>query len=430
MAGHLRCAIHQVKRRAASRLPIDVDRLAAAQGHLWRDRTLTPAVTVWLFLLQVLHGNCAITALRHVGGIAMRASSYCAARQRLPLTLFASLFDAMSHAAAQAAGVVMLQPQSGRSLLMGGRRVLLADVTTFSMPDTPALRQHFGYPPGQRPGLGFPIGKLLGIIDALSGCVLVALGCPLFSHEAREMLALHPLLRAGDVLIADRGFCSYAQIALLAQQGVAVVMRLHQRRAAQVRGDVRETWTRPPQRPAWMSNAQWQQLPEQIHVRIVRYPVNRRNGRTRQVYIATTLLDPIAHPPRTIQQLYGHRWHIETCFNQLKTHAGMNTLKSQTVAGVIKELIMYLIVWNLVRLTMLRSAQRAGVPVWRVSFIDTVRGLCRLLQPARPRGLDVLLNPDRPDRWEPRKRKRRMKEYDLLKEPRASLKAKHRARCG
>ena len=423
MARHLRAAINQVKRRAQRRLPVDVDQLAREQGHVWRDRTLTPAVTVWLFLLQVLNGNCAINALRHVaGGIAMQASSYCAARQRLPLTLFAALFDAMSQAASSSSS-------SSSSLLNGNRRVLLADVTSCSMPDTPALRAHFGYPPGQLDGLGFPMGKLLGVIDAMTGCVLMALGCPLFSHEAREMLSLHPLLRRGDVLIADRGFCSYAQVALLAQQGVDVVMRLHQRRSTQPFRDVIETWTRPIKRPEWMSEARWAQLPAQIQVRIVRYSVNRRNCRTRHVYVATTLLDQVAHPLATIQRLYGHRWQIETCFNQLKTHAGMNMLKCQSVAGVIKELIMYLIVWNLVRLTMLQFAQRAGVSVWRVSFIDTVRCLCRLLQPARsPVHVDLLINPDRPDRWEPRAIKRRMKQHDLLREPRQNLKAKHRAR--
>jgi hypothetical protein len=127
-------------------------------------------------------------------------------------------------------------------------------------------------------------------------------------------------------------------------------------------------------------------------------------------------------------RLYGHRWNIETCFNQLKTHARMNALKSQTVEGVIKELIMYLIVWNLVRMTMQKFAQRAGVSVWRVSFVDTLRGLCTLLQGPRPTELTLLINPERPGRWEPRKLKRRIKEYDLLTEPRQNLKAKHRAR--
>lgn len=427
MACHLQAAIEHVKRRTSFALPVDVDALAQSVGHVWRERKLTPAVTVRLFLLQVLHGNVAISALRHLGQVSLQASSYCAARARLPLALFSQLFDAVQ----QQVSAVMRCCCNDDAALLNGRRVLLADATSFSMPDTAALRERFGYPPGQREGCGFPVGKLLGVIDAVSGCVLTALGCPLFTHEAREMLTLHPLLKKGDVLVADRGFCSYVQIALLLRHGVDAVMRLHQRRPVQWAKDHIETWTRPLQRPAWMSQALWLSLPEQLSVRIVRYTVPRRKGcRSRVIYIATTLLDPLAYPVETIMRLYGHRWNIETCFNQLKTHAKMNTLKSHSVQGVIKELIMYLIVWNLVRMTMQTFAQAAGISVWRVSFIDTMRWLCALLQPQRPASLQLLINPDRPGRWEPRKLKRRMKEYDLLKEPRQNLKAKHSARCG
>lgn len=426
MACHLQAAIEHVKRRTSFALPVDVDALAQSVGHVWRERKLTPAVTVRLFLLQVLHGNVAISALRHLGQVSLQASSYCAARARLPLALFSQLFDAVQ----QQVSAVMRCCCNDDAALLNGRRVLLADATSFSMPDTAALRERFGYPPGQREGCGFPVGKLLGVIDAVSGCVLTALGCPLFTHEAREMLTLHPLLKKGDVLVADRGFCSYVQIALLLRHGVDAVMRLHQRRPVQWAKDHIETWTRPLQRPAWMSQALWLSLPEQLSVRIVRYTVPRKGCRSRVIYIATTLLDPLAYPVETIMRLYGHRWNIETCFNQLKTHAKMNTLKSHSVQGVIKELIMYLIVWNLVRMTMQTFAQAAGISVWRVSFIDTMRWLCALLQPQRPASLQLLINPDRPGRWEPRKLKRRMKEYDLLKEPRQNLKAKHSARCG
>jgi hypothetical protein len=422
MARHLRAAIARVKVQIKSQLPADVDSIAAQAGHVWREGKLTPAVTIWLFMLQVLNGNAAMTALRRLGGIAMQASSYCAARKRLPLELFARLFDVMS----QAAGAVMEQSSQA---LIHGRRVLMGDVTTFSMPDTKALREHFGYPAGQRDGLGFPVGRLLGVIDAVTGCVLVAMGCPLFTHEAREMLTLHPLLKQGDILVADRGFCSYLQIARLLEHGVDVVMHLHQRRKTHPLRDCIETWTKPLKRPNWMSLALWEQIPQTLSIRIVRYSVTGRNGRRRQIYVATTLLDKIAYPPELIQRLYGHRWNIETFFNQLKTHAKMNTLKCKDVDGVIKELIMYLIVWNLVRMTMLKFARRIGVSVWRVSFIDTVRWLCLLLQGPRPTDLDLLINPDRPGRWEPRKLKRRIKEYDLLTEPRQNLKAKHRARC-
>jgi hypothetical protein len=425
MARHLRAAIVRVKTQAhasPSRLPVDVDQLARDAGHDWRDRKRSPAVTIRLFMLQILHGNVAISALNHLGAITMRASSYCAARMRLPLQVFTQLFDAVS----QAVEPLRLSSAVG---LLNGRRVLLADATTFSTPDTPALRAHFGYAPGQREGCGFPIGKLLGVIDALTGAVVVAMGCPLFTHEARETLTLHPLLRRGDVLVADRAFCSFLQIARLMSHGVDVVMRLQQRRPTEALADSRQTWTRPVKRPEWMDESAWNRLPAELTVRVVRYAVNRKGCRVRNVYVATTLLDARAYPPQTITRLYGHRWNIETCFNQLKTHARMNTLRCQTVEGVVKELLVYLIVWNLVRMTMARFAEESGVSPWRISFIDTMRCLAVLLQSPARQELRLLINPDRPDRWEPRKLKRRLKEYNLLTESRQRLKAKHEARC-
>ncbi len=422
MAQHVRAALTHVKAQMERHFCLDVDQLAREAGHRWRQRALTPTKIVWFFALQILHGNCAINALRHLGNLPTQASSYCAARMKLPLALFTRIFDKVAQMAEAAT--------RGEATLLNGRRVLLGDVSGFAMPDTIELRRHFGYPAGQREGCGFPVARLLGVIDALSGCVLTALCCPLFTHEAREMFALHPLLRKGDVLVADRGFCSYAQIALLMRHGVDTVMRLHQRRPTGTARDHVETWTLPARRPVWMSETMWLSLPQELPIRIVRYVVPRKGCRTRVVYVATTLLDPLAYPPETIMRLYGHRWNIETCFNQLKTHAKMNTLKSKTVEGVIKELMIYLIVWNLVRMTMLKFAQRAGVNMWRVSFIDTMRWLCALLQPGCVLTTRLLINPDRPGRWEPRKLKRRLKEYDLLKEPRQNLKAKHSARCG
>jgi len=420
MARHLRAAVAHVKVQLRGGLNVDVDELARQEGHQWRQRKLTPAVTIWLFMLQILNGNVAITALRHLGGIPMQASSYCAARMRLPLSLFTRLFDTVSQAAND------LTHRSVQTLL-NARRVLVADGSSWSMPDTPQLQKHFGSPIGQRPGCSFPVGKLLGVIDAVTGAILFAMGGPLFMNEAPQMLMLNPLLRRGDVLVGDRGFCSYAQIGWLLAGGVDTVLRLHQRRPTRASNDWIETWTRPLQQPLWIPQTLWHSLPPTLQVRIVRYAVPGRK-RTRFIYVATTLLDPIAYPRDTILRLYGHRWNIETCFNQLKTHAKMNTLKCQDVDGVIKELIMYLIVWNLVRMTMAKFAQQANTSVWRVSFIDTVRCLCSLLQNPAADSVSLLINPDRVDRWEPRKLKRRPKEYGVLNQPRSILKANHRAR--
>ena len=170
-----------------------------------------------------------------------------------------------------------------------------------------------------------------------------------------------------------------------------------------------------------MTLQQWLELPEWIDVRLVRYTIRVKGRRTRHVVVATTLLDQRLWPDAKLAELYGRRWEIETCFDHLKTTMRMNVLKCQSVEGVMKELAIYLLVYNLVRLTMLRYARECGVCIARVSFVDTLRWLC-----CRMLGLSgaamLLINPYRPGRREPRVIRRGLKDYNLMKRPRAELK--------
>src|SRR5205814_2186416 len=139
------------------------------------------------------------------------------------------------------------------------------------------------------------------------------------------------------------------------------------------------------------------------------------------ITLATTLLDNNAWPDQKLAQLYGQRWQIEGCFNHLKTTMKMNVLRCQTLDGVLKELAVYLLVYKLVRLTMLRAAQEQNVCARQISLIDALRWLCcRMLGLAGVKRL--IVNPSRPGRWEPRALRRRIKPYDLLNCPRAQWK--------
>lgn len=182
-------------------------------------------------------------------------------------------------------------------------------------------------------------------------------------------------------------------------------------------------WKRPKEVPVWMTVAQYLLLPESIQVRIVRYTIKQKGFRTKEVWIATTLLDCKLWPDEKIAELYGHRWNIETCFNHLKTTMKMNVLRCETVEGVKKELAVYLAAYNLVRLAMLKGAQEQGVSPWRVSFVDAMRWLeAQLL--GLPGVKRLIINPDRRGRSQLRVIRRRMKQYDLLKIPRRELEAK------
>src|SRR5688500_8114042 len=188
-----------------------------AAGHRWRERQLGPAETVHLFVLQVVHCNTAIRHLRHLAGRAVNAAAYCEARMRLPLTVLRSL---LRDSAAGASS-----PSPGRWC---GLRVLLVDGSSTIAPDTPASRRAFGQPSNQKVGCGFPVPKVLAVFDAFTGMVLEALCLPLFTHEQSDVWRLHPMLGKGDLLVGDRGFCSYVHLAMLHARGVLGLFRMHQ----------------------------------------------------------------------------------------------------------------------------------------------------------------------------------------------------------
>jgi hypothetical protein len=174
-------------------------------------------------------------------------------------------------------------------------------------------------------------------------------------------------------------------------------------------------WVKPKGRPAWMTAEQFAGLPETITVRALRYRVSQRGFRTRSV----TLLDAEVCPLEALAELYGTRWRVEQYLRDLKQTMRMDILRCKTVDGVLKELMVYGIVYNLVRVVMGQAARRERVAVDRISFIDALRWLLEAKPgEAMPR---LVANPSRPGRFEPRVRKRRPKEFPVMKKPRREL---------
>lgn len=407
MAAHVSQVLARLRRDPFADLPVadQLNQLLDEQKVVWRDRLLTPLVTLRLFLIQIAHGNCAIAALRQLGGIAFSPSSYCEARARLPLPLLQSLLLWMQELGERATAVAAA----------GGarcaRRILILDGSSYTTADTPELVAHFHFPP-QSNAAAYPMGRLMGLLDAGTGMFLSLLALPLLEHDVRGGVDLHPMLRAGDILVGDRAFCSFAHFALLQARGVFACMRLHHGRKDQTPG--RKLWIKPRQGTPWMARAQYALLPQSIEVRVVQYTVAQKGFRSRTVLVATTLLDPVIWPDEKIAELYGHRWQIETCFGHLKTTMKMNVLRCKTLAGVMKELAIYLVVYNLIRLVMLSAAAAQQVEVRRVSFVDAMR-----LVAARMIGLAgverLIVNPDRTGRSQLRMIRSRPKAYDWLR---------------
>lgn len=390
-----------------------VGQLCRQAGLVWRERLLPPLVTLRLFILQILLGNTAINDLRQKSGLDFAASSYCEARARLPLEAIQMLL----------AGMVDLVIDSARKTCQTAR-VFLVDASHFSMPDTPELLEKFGLPKGSRAavkGVAYPVAKILGLLDLATGIFTKVLTQTLYTHEFAMVCGVHDFLKSGDIILGDRGFSSYVHLAMLWTRGVYGCFRLHQKRKYKSMGV--QQWSKPTNRPKWMDLIAFALLPSTLQVRLVKHRITRPGYRTKDLVIVTTLLDEQAWPDEKIAELYGCRWRIETCFDHLKTTMKMNVLKCQTVDGVMKELAMYLLVYNLVWLAMLRAAERQGVGVWRISLIDAVRYLAASWFGTG--GVEKLIvNPVRTGRCEPRVIRSRPKPYDWMTRPRAELKAK------
>lgn len=390
-----------------SRIASGVEQLCGELGHEFRDRVFTPLVTIRLFILQVLHANTAITHLRQLIGFNFAPSSYCEARQRLPLVLLQSLLQMMPGWV----DAILAGP-----LLLGGR-VLVADGSSVSTPDAPGMLDHFQLPRGQKPGVGYPMAKIMGLMDAATGMFLQLLELPLFQHDMRGVMSVHRYLRAGDILLGDRALCSFAHFAVLSAAGVFGCFRLHHRRK-DLRPGV-QRWTKPRTCPVWMTAAQFERLPKSIEVRLVRYVVAYPGFRTHEVFVATTLMDENLWPDQAIARMYARRWSIELCFRHLKTTMKMDMLKCQSVEGVLKELAIYLMVYNMVRLVMLKAADKMGVDVDRVSFIDAARCLASYLLGLEG-VVELIVNPARPGRVALRLARRRKKPFNNTTKPRAA----------
>jgi len=391
-----------------------IENAVRGAGRQWRDRKLNPVTTVQLFFLQILYGNAACNFLPHLARRNFTGSAYCTARGKLPLEALETLLTRATAKMAQAAR------DAGLWL---GHRLFFVDGSSFSMSDTDELREHFGQPGGQAEGCGFPTASWLALVHFGSGLFQKAIAGPLRHHDMSGVTQIHPELKPGDVLLGDRAFCSFAHLALLVSAGIHGIFRAHQKL------NIDFTPGRPHQlsrsgrgRTKGLPSSQWIAKlgpMDQIVVRELRYKIARAGFRVREVTLVTTLLDARLYPAEDLAAAYGLRWSIETNFDHIKTTMKMDVLRCKTVEGVLKELTMFLLAYNLVRMVMLEAADRQGVPVERISFIDALRWLATA-QPGDPLP-ELVVNPARPGRVEPRARKRRPKQYDLMNRPREVL---------
>jgi hypothetical protein len=437
---HVRqCTLSQIESRFGS-LFTNPELKPLASGGRRRERPYSMRRTFWCFLWQMLNQNTscrevvrqlqAVLAIHGVFTLDPENSAYCQARIRMPASLLEEGLCDTAAAAERAA------PQTR---LLQGRQIKAADGTTVSLPDTPQNQEKYPQQKGQKRGCGFPIMRLSVLFSLQSGAVLQVAKGTYKQHELRLFNSIQNRLQSGDILVYDRAGGHFVMAARLSQFKVDLISRVFKRhidwRCGKRLGkhDRLQVWKKGLKKPAYLTEAEWAALPEEITVRVLKVKVHRKGYRVKELTLVTTLLDPDKYPAEEVAQAYLRRWRLELCLDDLKTTLGMDVLRCQSPAMAEKELLAFLIAHNLLRWVMIQAAQKHAVDLERISFtgsMDGLRHFAMAMSQARSakkrqriweellRTLAEDLVPERPGRMEPRCKKRRPKPYPLLKKPR------------
>jgi len=424
------------------------DRILKAFGAAragWQGWIYTPAATLWVFLSQCLSPDhscrdavARLVAWRVAEGLrpcSAQTGAYCTARSDLPEEgLHELVRDSGKH----------VEDDAPEAWLWHGRRVRVVDGSTITMPDTPDNQAVYPQQKTQKAGCGFPIARILVIFSLSVGTVLeAAIGKYQGKQTGENSLfrSLHDTLDEGDVILADRYFSGWSDIALPQQRGIDLVIRKHQARRTDFRTGKRlgkddhlVVW-RKPQRPKWMSAEQYASLPGELTLREIRIRVEQKGFRTKSLVVVTTLLDAEQYPRDEIALLYRRRWQAELHLRSLKTVLEIDHLRCKTPSRVRNEFYTHLLGYNLIRGVMAAAAIESGRSPWEVSFKGTLQTLHHFLPILLARisvdaWCEALLAAvathvvgNRPDRFEPRLVKRRPKPYKHLREHRCNYKA-------
>ena len=418
----------------------------------WNERIFTPLVTLWVFLEQVLSADhscraavARLIALRVSQGLkpcSSETGAYCQARKRLPEAFFSTVAFLVGR---------ILDAKVDPQWLWKGRRVYLFDGSTVSMPDTLENQRAYHQPYNQKPGIGFPIARIAAIISLSCGTILNLGICRYAGRGQGEVSLLRKLwnvMRPGDVLLTDCLMSNWAGIILLQQRGVETVSRLNKAiRSADFRRGTRlgkddhlVRWLKPTSIRS-VDRQTYKSLPEFLTIREARFRVEQPGFRTKYIVVVTTLLDPELTTKEDLALLYRERWNNELDLRSIKISLQMDILRCKTPELVRKEIWTHVLAYNLIRTIMAQAAVQYEIHPRSISFkatLQTLEAFQPMIACQGSRGtshreelyrhlLEAIVQhrvADRPDRIEPRKKKRRPKSYARLMKPRQILKRK------
>ncbi|MBN0989908.1 IS4 family transposase [Amphritea pacifica] len=402
-----------------------------------RERIYPPTKTLSMFLTQAMSADRSCqnvvnqAVLQRVISDQNRASThtgaYCKARQKLPLAMVSQLTRFLGQ---------WVSKQTPEHWNWNGRSVRLVDGTTVTLPDTEANQESFPQSSGQKPGLGFPICRIVGITCLSSGVVLnAAMGrcCGKGSNEQSLLRSIQDTFEVGDIVMGDAYFATYFFIAAMQARGVDIVMEQHGSRKLST--DFRKgqrigtrdhliQLNKPKKRPDWMSEEQYLTAPVALRIRELK---------TGGKILVTTLTDPKTYSKEDFKQFYKQRWHIELDIRNIKETLGMNILSCKSPELAIKEVWVYLLAYNLIRLMMAQSALHSDLMPRQISFKHCLQlwrcylQICRAFDDKQLYELFMLMSEqrvgNRSGRIEPRAVKRRPKPFPLLTKPRHEARA-------
>jgi hypothetical protein len=388
------CALDQLRSLFGPLLPINVlaiDKSAQGKGLNSRDAIFTPAITFWAFLSQVLSpGSSCRQALAKVQILCSckkhkvplsDTSAYCKARHRLQIDDLKSIHR---HSAQR------LEANTPQESLWKGFRALLVDATTASMPDTKENQARWPQSSNQAEGCGFPTMTIVGLFSLASCALIDFVHGTLREHENTLFYKLRELIGAGDLIVGDRLYCTYANICWLLEQGAEVVCRKNQSRNSEKckierigKNDRIVHWNKPASKAGHrgLTRVLWDTLRPTLRIREITYKIECKGYRTREITLVTTLLDPVKYPTESLAELYLKRWRIELWFDDIKTSMQMDVLRCKTPEMIEKEVLVHMIAYNLVRSVMQTAASTHGRTMEELSFKGTVDRLCEWAWP-------------------------------------------------
>ncbi|MCK5835542.1 MAG: IS4 family transposase [Lentisphaeria bacterium] len=399
-----------------------------------RKRVYTFEVTFWAFLTQMFYGysSCA-EAVKAVQSwfplkkISSNTAAYCKARLNLSYSRLISISNS----------IVDKETNLSDEQKWFDKHVKIVDGTCFQLADTPLIQAVWPQVKSQKMRCGSPTVEVQGLTCMATGLILDWEETSLSVHDSIACRPMFESLKKGDLLLADRAYGSYMNISLLGERGVEMVSRMTGARKFKVKNSTRiakndylEVWKKPKTRPKHITDEQWNNLENEITMRIVRYAVNIDGFRSKKVTISTTLLDAEKYPREAIIDLYGKRWGIEVRFRDIKTTMKTARLSSKTPGMTKREIVMLAIAYNLTRTLINRATDdEENINYERVSFANTLSQIRHFVPAFKGEISPEILNElrcefyrmlidtlvkYRPNRVEPRAIKRRNNRYKLL----------------